>query len=662
MAKTKPRRVVVIGLDGLCKKMVERFAAEGIVPNMARLVQRGTLTRLIPVVPAQTPTNWTTLATGAYPGTHRVTVWGTHEPGLPLDEHFSQEAMSSNICRAEYFWEAAARKGLKSLLVNYVGYPPTCDRTCYIEWAQGPTAFHFQIAKPGAFRTPEADDETQPLVLRPAKGWRHIPPSKRPPLEADLPIQPVRGGEATVMHLLLVAKGARGYDTVLVRRWKDAQDAVSCREGKWSDWTAETFRVAGKRMRGSVRFKAIELTPDAKRVWLYHSQVYPLDEFCYPRGLGAELTKRIGPFIHESGWNAQHVWKLCDGATCEEELTYFAKWVGQAAKYLFDKQDVRVYYQHYHLLDCLNHRYLPAIDPTGSGYGQIPEEEGWDAFRQGYRMVDKMVGEVVRAAGAGAIVAVCSDHGDVPNRRAVSLWNLFKQKGWVKLKKDRRGQPEVDREHSKVYYSQNHLWVNVKGRDPQGCVKPKDYEAFRQEVLEAMIDIKDPQDGTRAIGLALKREDALYMGLHGPAAGDIVFYYAGGYRWSGPEVFRMGIKDVVFDSPGGANHGPQPPMYQTEVSDNAGALILAGPGVRKDYVRDSDALPAMFSADLVPTLAHLSGIEPPMHAEGKVVRDLLVGHQEAMARTHQPFDTIPAPKRTGKKKLTLAGDVTDEHA
>ena len=100
-------------------------------------------------------------------------------------------------------------------------------------------------------------------------------------------------------------------------------------------------------------------------------------------------------------------------------------------------------------------------------------------------------------------------------------------------------------------------------------------------------------------------------------------------------------------------------MYQTEISDNAGALVLAGPGVRKDYVRDLEALPAMFTADLVPTLAHLSGIEAPMHAEGKVVRDLLVGHQEVMTRTHQPFETIPA-RRATKKKPTLAGDVTDE--
>ena len=658
MARSKPRRIMVIGLDGLCKKMAARMAEEGVAVNMARLMRRGTLTRMIPVVPAQTPTNWTTLGTGAYPGTHGVTVWGTHEPGLPITEHFAQEAMSSNICRAEYLWEAAARQGLNSLLVNYVGYPPTCDRTHFIEWAQGPTAFHFQIARPGAFRAPDALGQAQPLALRQAKRWRHAPASRLPALEADLSVAPVRAGKPTVLRLLVVAAGARGYDTVYVGRTKDGAKCVPCRVGEWSDWTVETFHPGGKRRQGSVRFKLIELSPDAERVWLYHSQVYPLDGFCYPPGLGADLTSRFGPFVHEAGWNARHVWQVCDDATCEQELTYFAKWVGRAAKYLIGKLDLRVFYMHYHLLDSLNHRYLSAIDPAGAGYGRLPEHEGWAAFRQAYAMVDKMVGELMKAAGRGTILAVCSDHGDVPNRRAVSLWNLFKQKGWVQIKKGRGGRPQIDWTRTKVYYNQNHLWLNLKGRDPQGCVKPSEYEPLRQQVLDAMLDLKDPQDGARVIELALKREDAACLGLRGPAAGDVVFYYAGGYRWSGPEVFAMGKTDVVFDDPGGANHGPQPPTYQTEVSDNAGALILAGPGVRKGYVRDESGS-AMFTADLVPTLAHLAGIDAPFHAEGKVVRDLLVGHPGPVARTHQRFDVIPQPPKR-KRKVTLAGDVTDE--
>ena len=180
-------------------------------------------------------------------------------------------------------------------------------------------------------------------------------------------------------------------------------------------------------------------------------------------------------------------------------------------------------------------------------------------------------------------------------------------------------------------------------------VKPSEYEGLRTQVRDAMLDLKDPKGGARAIGLAMTREEAAVLGMYGPAVGDIVFYYAGGYRWSGPEVFRMGRDEVLFDDPGGANHGPQPPTYQTDVSDNAGALILAGPGVRRGYVRDSDLVPPMSTADLVPTLAHLADIAPPHHAEGKVVRDLLTGHPGPMPRTHQPFDRVPPPSARRRK-------------
>ena len=107
----KARRALIIGLDGMDPKYVKRFSEEGRLPNMSRLIRRGAFGRLVSVPPAQTPANWTSIATGAWPGTHGVVMWGDHVPGrLPANVH-RLEAMSSNICTAEYLWEAAARPG-----------------------------------------------------------------------------------------------------------------------------------------------------------------------------------------------------------------------------------------------------------------------------------------------------------------------------------------------------------------------------------------------------------------------------------------------------------------------------------------------------------------------------------------------------------------------
>ena len=67
MAQAK--RVVMLGLDAMVLQMVDMFLEEGILPHFAQLLQLGSLTRILPVIPAQTPSNWNTLATGATPRT-----------------------------------------------------------------------------------------------------------------------------------------------------------------------------------------------------------------------------------------------------------------------------------------------------------------------------------------------------------------------------------------------------------------------------------------------------------------------------------------------------------------------------------------------------------------------------------------------------------------
>lgn len=92
---------MLLGLDAMVPNMLERFLAEGILPSFARLLTRGSFTRVRPVIPAQTPTNWTTLATGATPGGHGIVQWGSHLPGEPLPESHSEEAFNAGLCRAE---------------------------------------------------------------------------------------------------------------------------------------------------------------------------------------------------------------------------------------------------------------------------------------------------------------------------------------------------------------------------------------------------------------------------------------------------------------------------------------------------------------------------------------------------------------------------------
>ena len=65
-------RVFLIGLDGLDPLLLERHAAEGRVPNLARLMREGAWGPLRSREPLLSPLLWTTIATGQRPQDHGI--------------------------------------------------------------------------------------------------------------------------------------------------------------------------------------------------------------------------------------------------------------------------------------------------------------------------------------------------------------------------------------------------------------------------------------------------------------------------------------------------------------------------------------------------------------------------------------------------------------
>ncbi|MCL4458915.1 MAG: alkaline phosphatase family protein, partial [Chloroflexi bacterium] len=137
MGSAKVKRVILIGLDGLMPEMAEKFVAEGNMPAIKRLMAEGVYSPMYSSPPVDTPTNWTSLGTGAWTGTHGVNSFGIHFPGEPFDQvhrvsenifpkfpNMAKETLNQ-LSRAEYIWQAAERAGKKCILVNYPGgWPP----------------------------------------------------------------------------------------------------------------------------------------------------------------------------------------------------------------------------------------------------------------------------------------------------------------------------------------------------------------------------------------------------------------------------------------------------------------------------------------------------------------------------------------------------------
>ncbi|MCD6509626.1 MAG: alkaline phosphatase family protein [Thermoprotei archaeon] len=654
------KRVFILGLDAMSPKIVERFVKEGSLPNFKKLMENGAFSKALPAIPAQTPENWTTIATGTWPGTHGITMWGRHDYGEPVTERKADEAMSSNLCRAEYLWEAAGRQGLRSVVFYFVGYPPTTDKAVHVDWFWRPGDYYFEICRAACYLN-YIPERVKAVIKRGrrtlrgmaslvefkrAEGWINLPESKSPPLEAEISIEPKFEGKAITYYVLLLDTQGKGYDTCLIAKEKDGKKALcTLRPGEWSNWFEEEFEIEGTKKIGTVRFKLIELSEDGTRFRLYRSQVYPVYGFTHPPELSKELVDKFGPYVNEAITKFFLV-GLVDEKTWVEEMEYQITWISRAAKYLMDKYDASIFIMHWHLLDTLQHFVLALADPEGGIEDEAMRKEGMRLLRLGYQIADKLVGEFLKFVDDRTYLVVVSDHGNVPDRKRYSIVKALAEKGLVCVEKGPDGREVVNWAKSKVFVDLTNVYVNLKSRYANGVVDDSEYEEVRRQVIDALRSCKD-QDGEYAVLFALKREDAPLVGLWGPHAGDVVFVYSQGFTW-GTEGFEPGSVKVV-----GAHHGPQPPTAETELASNYAGLFIIGPGIKKGYVRPLEFMGPTQLVDVAPTVSYLLGIKPPKHSQGRILYDFLEGWDVSeMKRERKPL-------KFPKALTPIKGDVTD---
>jgi predicted AlkP superfamily phosphohydrolase/phosphomutase len=183
-----------------------------------------------------------------------------------------------------------------------------------------------------------------------------------------------------------------------------------------------------------------------------------------------------------------------------------------------------------------------------------------NAIRDYYRFVDRKIGELLAALGDEVTVLVVSDHGAKKMEGGVCINEWLLREEYLKLLAPVSGptpigKAQVDWTRTKAwgeggYYSR--IFMNVKGREPQGVIDPSDYEKERDALkakLEAMPDDQGAPLGTRVF----KPQD-VYRSIQGIAP-DLIVYF-GDLNWR--SVGTIGLNAVyTFENdtgPDDANH------------------------------------------------------------------------------------------------------------
>jgi predicted AlkP superfamily phosphohydrolase/phosphomutase len=139
------------------------------------------------------------------------------------------------------------------------------------------------------------------------------------------------------------------------------------------------------------------------------------------------------------------------------------------------------------------------------------------------------------------------------------------------------------------------------GREPEGIIKPEDYDELRNHIIEKLKLIVDEEEGRRVIECVYQSED-IYWGPHTKNAPDIVCIPHCEY------TLNDRIKDKIFKS---CKAGRS--FHRLE-----GIFILQGPGVKK-----GKRIIGAHIMDLAPTILYFLGLSISQGFDGKVLIEAL---------------------------------------
>jgi len=172
-ARPLDRRVVLIGVDSFDWRIIDPLIRRGTMPNLARLVERGTRANLKTIRPILSPVIWTSIATGMKPSRHGIVdfVVTARDTGamVPVTSAMrqvpalwglmSRQGVDVNVVAWWATWPAETVRG--AMVTDRVAYQLFQDRV-QDDWKSGG-----EEADRGKTHPPELIEELRPLIVSP---------------------------------------------------------------------------------------------------------------------------------------------------------------------------------------------------------------------------------------------------------------------------------------------------------------------------------------------------------------------------------------------------------------------------------------------------------------------------------------------------------------
>lgn len=251
-----------------------------------------------------------------------------------------------------------------------------------------------------------------------------------------------------------------------------------------------------------------------------------------------------------------------------------------------------------------------------------------DFILRHYQNVDRCLHALLRRLDSDTTLLVVSDHGFGPHEKIFLVNEWLRRRNFLIPKKEplllriiapfrgllpklyslpllrqiwvklllHTARIQVDWKRTKAfsYGTWGPIYINLKGREPQGVVEASEYERLRDEIIE----------GLRELSVTAYRREELYSGEYLHLAPDIVVQTDDYVHGINP---RIGYnKNFIKDF--GGNHR----------KDN-GTFIAWGPDIKRGFEIRARIY------DVAPTILHMFGLPLPTDMDGRVLREIFEG-------------------------------------
>jgi predicted AlkP superfamily phosphohydrolase/phosphomutase len=619
LKRSKARKVIMLGLDGLEPTICERMMEAGELPNMKRLMETGSYRRLGTSTPALSPVAWSTFATGVDSSRHAIYDFLSRDRRTYLPKLSSSEVYGARkfirlgpftiplgkggvrmLRKSKTFWKILSEHGIFcSVLRVPITFPVEKVNGVMIAGMCVPD-LRGSMGSFTYFTTSAEDEKIGGKIVRVDKadknGWMKTKiPGPNSPLD----------GLVLELPLAFRADGGGGLEINV------AGKTCAVAERTYTPWMRLAFKAApGVKLNGIVRFYPTRIGDE---VGLYMTPIHidpekPAMPLSHPSFYSIYLAKLLGPY--GTLGLAEDTWAL------NERILDEKGFIDQA--YLLHDERKKMWFHTldrlrdgmacivFDLSDRLQHmffRYLDADHPANRGKDT---SEYKDAVYEMYREMDDLVGKTLEYVDDKTALFVMSDHGFKQFRRGVNVNSWLRDQGML-VTLDGAGEGEylssADWPKTRAYsIGLDGIYINLEGRERDGAVSTAEFEAVKKQVVDGLMELCD-DDGSPAVNHVYDVKND-FTGPYRNEGPDLIVGFSEGYRVSW-DCAKGTIAGHVFED-----------NTKSWSGDHCIDPVLV-PGVLYSNWKLSEQDPRLM--DLGPTVLDVFGVDIPGYMVGKSV-------------------------------------------